>query len=217
MATILQEIQLWSDGLPAWQQHAIAKIYSQDELGPQDYDDVYALLKASNRIPDPENRVASKLRAGEVAAPPPLGQLIQIAAVKNLVNVNALAGNQRLSLGTTGLTVIYGENGSGKSGYSRVFKHACRARDCREPILPNANNEPGTAGPAEATFELHVDGVEQEVKWTFGAVAPAELSSISIFDSHCARAYLDNHGDFAYVPYGLDILKKMVDESPRLS
>jgi hypothetical protein len=211
MATILQEIQLWSEELPAWQQHAIAKIYSKDELDPRDYDDVYALLKAAHRIPDTENRVASKLGVGEVAAPPAAGQLIQIAAIKNLANVNALAGDQRLSLGTTGLTVIYGENGSGKSGYSRVFKHACRARDCRESILPNANGEPGKSGPAEATFELHVDGVEQEVKWTYGTVAPAELSSISIFDSHCARAYLDNHGDFAYVPYGLDILKKMVD------
>ena len=211
MATILQEIQLWSETLPAWQQHVIAKIYSQNELHPQDYDDVYALLKVANGMADPKNRVGTKLGAGEVAAPPAPGQLIQIAAIKNLANVNALAGDQRLSLGTTGLTVIYGENGSGKSGYSRVFKHACRARDCREPILPNANKEPGTAGPAEATFELYVDGVEQEVKWTYGAVAPAELSSISIFDSHCARAYLDNHGDFAYVPYGLDILKKMVD------
>jgi hypothetical protein len=211
MATILQEIQKWSEELPAWQQHAIAKIYTQDELSPQDYDDVYALLKASNKIADPENRAASKLAAGEVAVQPAVGQLIQIAAIKNLSNVNALAGGQRLSLGATGLTVIYGENGSGKSGYSRVFKHACRARDRREPILPNANEEPGKAGPPQATFELHVDGVEQEVQWTLGQVAPAQLSSIAIFDSHCARAYLDNHGDFAYVPYGLDILKKLVD------
>jgi ABC-type Mn2+/Zn2+ transport system ATPase subunit len=211
MATILQEIQKWSEALPSWQQHAIAKIYAQDELTAKDYDDVYALLKAAHNIADPENRAASKLAAGEVADPPAVGQLIQIAAIKNLSNVNALAGGQRLSLAAKGLTVIYGENGSGKSGYSRVFKHACRARDRREPILPNANEEPGKAGSPQAIFELHVDGVEQEVQWTSGQVAPAQLSSIAIFDSHCARAYLDNHGDFAYVPYGLDILKKLVD------
>lgn len=211
MATILQEIQKWSEELPGWQQHAIAKIYAQDELTEKDYGDVYALLKAAHKIADPENRAAGKLAAGEVAVQPAVGQLIQIAAIKNLNNVNALAGDQRLSLAATGLTVIYGENGSGKSGYSRVFKHACRARDRREPILPNANEEPGKAGPPQATFELRVDGVEQEVQWTSGQVSPVELSSIAIFDSHCARAYLDNHGDFAYVPYGLDILKKLVD------
>jgi hypothetical protein len=32
------------------------------------------------------------------------------------------------------------------------------------------------------------------------------LSAISIFDSHCARAYVDDQGDFSYAPYGLDIL-----------
>ncbi|MBP1203644.1 energy-coupling factor transporter ATP-binding protein EcfA2 [Duganella sp. 1411] len=211
MATILQEIQKWSEELPAWQQHAIAKIYAQGELTQQDHDDVYALLKAAHKIADPENRAANKLAAGEVAVQPAVGQHIQIGAIKNLSNVNALAGDQRLSLSVKGLTVIYGENGSGKSGYSRVFKHACRARDRREPILPNANEEPGKAGPPQATFELHVDGVEHEVQWQSGQVSPAELSSIAIFDSHCARAYLDNHGDFAYVPYGLDILKKLVD------
>ncbi|WP_084640747.1 AAA family ATPase [Duganella phyllosphaerae] len=211
MTTILQEIQKWSEELPAWQQHAIAKIYAQGELTQQDHDDMYALLKVAHKIADPENRVASKLAAGEVAVQPAVGQLIQIGAIKNLNNVNALASDQRLSISAKGLTVIYGENGSGKSGYSRVFKHACRARDRREHILPNANEEPGKAGPPQATFELHVDGVEHEVQWQSGQVSPAELSSIAIFDSHCARAYLDNHGDFAYVPYGLDILKKLVD------
>ncbi len=39
------------------------------------------------------------------------------------------------------------------------------------------------------------------------AASPAELSAIAIFDAHCARAYVDNHGDFSYVPYGLDILE----------
>lgn len=211
MATILQEIQKWSDGLPAWQQHAIARIYAQGVLTAQDYEDIYVLLKAAHNIADPSGLTASKLAHDEVAVQPAAGQLIQIAAIKNLRNVNALAEGQRLTLAARGLTVIYGENGSGKSGYSRVFKHACRARDRREAILPNANEDPGKAGIPQATFELHVNGVAHEVQWILGQVAPAQLSSIAIFDSHCARAYLDNHGDFAYVPYGLDILKKLVD------
>lgn len=103
--------------------------------------------------------------------------------------------------------MIYGDNGSGKSGYSRVLKRACRARDQNEAIHPNANLPTGEAGIAEADFEVAVNGIAQDVHWTNGKVAPPELSSLAIFDSHCARAYLDNEDDFSYVPYGLDVFE----------
>ncbi len=214
--TILQEILKWSQGLPAWQQDAIARLYVKPELSAQDFDDMYALLKSAHGIPDSNNRVPSKLAAEQVAAPQTINRLVQLTAIKNLRNVNALAEGQRLLLNPSGLSVIYGENGTGKSGYSRVFKKACRARDQRETIHPNAHMEPSKVGPAQASFEIIVDGITLEVEWTFGKEAPEQLSSIAIFDSHCARAYVDNQGDFAYVPYGLDILEGLVNVCTKL-
>jgi hypothetical protein len=209
--TILQEIQTWSEKQPAWQQDAIARIYAKAELSAKDYDEMYALLRAEHGLPKPAGLVAGKFAPAQIAAPQVAGRLVQIAAIKNLEHVNALAGGQRLSFAPAGLTGIFGENGAGKSGYTRVFKQACRARDQRETIHPNANEAPGKAGPARADFELLVDGAAQEAQWLTGKVSPEELSELSIFDWHCARAYVDNHGDFAYVPAGLDILKKLVE------
>lgn len=186
------------------------------DLSAQDFDDLYALLKSAHGIPDPNGRVPGKLAAELVAVPLASNRLVQIAAIKNLHNVNALAEEQRLPINPSGLSVIYGENGAGKSGYSRVFKKACRARDQREPIHPNAHKEPSNNGAAKASFELIVDGEPIEVEWTFGKEAPEQLSSIAIFDAHCARAYVDNHGDFAYVPYGLDILEGLVKVCTKL-
>lgn len=40
-----------------------------------------------------------------------------------------------------------------------------------------------------------------------GKTPPAALSSLSVFDSRCARAYLDSEDDFSYVPYGLDVFE----------
>lgn len=208
--TILQEILKWSEGLPEWQQDAIARIYAKQELSGQDFDDLFAVLKSAHGITDPKKRVPNKLGAAQVAAPQAPERLVQLTALKNLRNVNALAEDQRIPINPNGLSVIYGENGTGKSGYSRVFKKACRARDQREAIHPNAYKEPSKIGPAQATFELIVNGEQLEVEWTFGKEAPEQLSSIAIFDAHCARAYVDNHGDFAYVPYGLDILEGLV-------
>jgi energy-coupling factor transporter ATP-binding protein EcfA2 len=209
--TILQEIQIWSERQPDWQQDVIARLYAKAELSVKDYEEMYALLRAEHGLPKPAELVAGKFSPGQVTAAQITGRVVQISAIKNLLNVNALAGGQRLSFAQVGLTGIFGENGSGKSGYTRVFKQACRARDQRESIHPNANDEPGKAGPAQADFELSVDGVAQDVQWMSGKVPPEELSALSVFDWHCARAYVDNHGDFAYVPAGLDILKRLVE------
>lgn len=204
--TILQEIQKWSAQLPAWQRDAVARLFAKGSLGQPDEEDIYALLKAENGIPDPKGRVAGALNASQVAAPAADGKLVQLVALRDLKHVNALAGNQKLQFSPAGLTVIYGDNGSGKSGYSRVLKRACRARDQSEAIHPDARLPTEQTGKAEATFDVLIDGQSAELKWTDGVVSPEDLSSMAIFDTHCARAYLDEEGDFSYSPYGFDIL-----------
>jgi hypothetical protein len=208
--TILQKIQRWSQKLPDWQQDAIARLYVERKLEQPAIDYVYELLKAAHGIPAAEGLGPTKLADDQVAAPQVPGRLVQIVAIKNLRGVNALAEGQRLPISPTGLTIIYGENGAGKSGYSRVLKKACRARDQREPILPDARKPAVKGAVAQAAFELLVDGKPLDVAWASGKESPEQLSEIAIFDSFCARAYVDNQGDFAYAPYGLDILEGLV-------
>lgn len=214
--TIIQEIYQWSKTLSAWQQDAIARLYVNRELSPEDVEDLYALAKAEAGIPDEKGQVAKKLASAEIAPQTNSTRLVQIVAVKELQHVNALVQGSRLPIAPTGLTVIYGENGAGKSGYSRIFKHACRARDRREPILPNARLDPKQVGTAQAVFETIVDGTTVDFLWKHRTEPPLPLADVSIFDTHCARAYIDNQGDFAYVPYGLDILEALVNLCTKL-
>ncbi|MDO8335156.1 MAG: ATP-binding protein, partial [Candidatus Saccharibacteria bacterium] len=208
--TILQEIHTWSKTLPAWQQDAIVRLYEDRTLGAADLEDLYALLKLEAGIPDPSGRTPTQLQDTQIAPHTDSARIVQLSKVKDLAHVNALVNGSSIPIALHGLTVIYGENGAGKSGYSRVFKHACRARDRREPILPNAHLDPKNVGVPEAVFETVIDGVAADLPWRYGTPAPEPLSDISIFDTHCARAYIDNHGDFAYAPYGLDILEGLV-------
>jgi len=214
--TILQEILNWSQGQPAWQGDALSRLLSKQALTADDLNDLFAILKSARGIPDPEGRTPKPLSADQIPVPVSDSSHIVLVAMKNLRNVNAIAENKTLPLGPTGVTVIYGDNGSGKSGYSRVLKRGCRARDDAEPILPNANLESGKCGVAEASFDVLVSGTPKELHWTDGMPAPPELSSISIFDSRCARAYLDSEDDFSYVPYGLDVFESLAKTCKQL-
>ena len=120
--TILAEIQKWSEGLPAWQRHAIAVLYERPTPTGADLDDIYALLKASKGIADPKNRQARVLTPEQVAAPHVEAGAVQLTAIRDLRGVNALAAGKTLPISPAGLTVIYGDNGAGKSGYSRVLR-----------------------------------------------------------------------------------------------
>ena len=208
--SILHEIHSWAQSLPLWQQDAVGRLYGGGELTDGDLDGLLALAKAEAGIEDPEGRTASALEDADVAALPVPTRLVQLASIKDVANVNALAQGVTLPFSPTGITVVYGENGAGKSGYARILKHACRARDKAEAILPNARLEPGEIRPASAVFEVFIDGESAELAWDVREAAPEPLSEIAIFDTRCARAYIDNEGDFAYVPYGLDILAGLV-------
>jgi len=205
--SILQEVLGWAKGLAPWQSDAVGRLFNKESLTVEDLDDLYALLKGEHGIPDPKERTANPIADDKIPAGALPNEHVELLAIKNLANVNAIAEKQRLEFGPKGLTVIYGDNGAGKSGYSRVLKKACRARDQNEPILPNANTPPGAAGTVAATFEVAINGTPKELQWENGKTSPQELSSLAIFDSRCARAYLDQEDDFSYVPYGLDILE----------
>lgn len=206
---ILQEILVWTQSLPTWQSDAVSRLLTRQELTQQDHEDLYAMLKLAHGIPDPKNRQPKPLTADQIPAQVKATTHIALLAVKNLCYVNAIAENQHLAVGPAGMTVIYGDNGSGKSGYSRVLKRACRARDQSEAIHPNANLPGVKAGNAKASFDIAINGALKEVTWQQGSEAPPELSSFSIFDAHCARAYLDHENDFSYVPYGLDVFEAL--------
>ncbi len=185
--SILQEILVWTQGLATWQSDAVARLLAKQTLTAEDQDDLFALLKAAHGIPDPKDRNPKPLTADQIPAPVKATMHVELHAIKNMRHVNAIAENQHLPFSATGMTVIYGDNGSGKSGYARVLKRACRARDQMEAIHPNANLPAGTVGAPEAAFEITVDGVAKGAHWTQGKASPPELSSFAIFDSRCAR------------------------------
>src|SRR3546814_232914 len=124
-----------------------------------------------------------------------------------------LASDQRLTFHRVGLTIIYGDNGSGKSGYARILKRACRARISGrgEEIIPDIYEaQPSTPS---ATIEYSISGQNRTCAWQLGQPGDTALSAVSVFDSRTANIHVDETNDVAYTPFPLTLLSGLAQLS----
>ncbi len=63
-------------------------------------------------------------------------RIVRVEELTQVFGVNAIKPGASLPFGTGNLTVIYGQNGSGKSGFARLLKQLCGSRS-RDEIHPN--------------------------------------------------------------------------------
>jgi energy-coupling factor transporter ATP-binding protein EcfA2 len=210
MMSLFDNILSWASAeLKDWQRDALRRLVQKQELAPQDIEDLYAMLKSAHGLSDPKNRRPVPLAKEHLPAQMGGASPVILLALRDLKHVNRIAPGQKLDFAPKGITVIYGGNASGKSGYSRVLKRACRARDLSETIHPDASDAKAAANLPEATFDIEVGGNAIPLTWKRDETPPDGLSTISVFDCRCARAYLDTEQDAAYLPYGLDIVENL--------
>ena len=120
-------------------------------------------------------------------------------------NVNSLSPEANLHFSASGLTVVFGENGSGKSGFSRILKKCCRAKDPGN-VLGNIYDKKSNV-PAEATILYSCAGEDQApLRWVDGEYRGSELENILVHDSKCGIIQVNDHSEIFYLPNGGDIL-----------
>lgn len=207
----ISEIVKWAEGLPEWQSDVLRRLFINGELSEAEKQEVIDIAKNSAGIVlKPLPPVAVPFTAVHAPGQTTSTDVTYLKTIRDVKHVNALAGNQTITIGGKGITVIYGDNGSGKSGYSRLLKRACRARHTEE-ILPNVHEISSSACVSEATFDIQegISGVEESLIWREGDTTPEKLSQVAVFDTHCARVFVDEANTVSFIPYGLDVFPKL--------
>lgn len=203
-ADALQDILSWSEDRPLWQRDALRRLVVNGELTTKDIGELTALCK-DKALPN-EPLAKGHISSHQAGAPP-----VSLKNIRGVQNVNALAEGQTLSFIPKGVTIVYGDNGAGKSGYVRILKRACRARTTRgkaEPILPNIyDKEPG---PQRAELEYHAGAQIKKAEWQHGQPTDELLSEVSVFDSRTANVHVEETNDLAYTPYPMKLLEQLV-------
>lgn len=207
----LHEILTWSVNRPAWQRDALRRIIAQDELTAADVKELDRLCRSAHKadISTDPPIIAEPLTKAHLPPAPGAESSVTLISIGNLQRVNRLPSDQVLTFGDApGLTVIYGDNGSGKSGYARVIKKACRTRGTPSPIRPNAF-APRTSQPASADIVCRVAGTRSTISWDDSTTSDSLLANVFVFDASTAGHYLQEDGPAAFTPHGLDVLPSL--------
>lgn len=201
----LNDILTWSLNRVPWQRDALRRLITTGEtLTNESLDDLYQICINSEATFSP-------LSEEHVSPESVLGQAVSLTKIENPLGINALASDQALEFTVAGLTVVYGDNGAGKSGYVRILKHACRSRDSKLKILPDINEPKDVIQSADINYAI--GSSFESMHWSPSGPANPNLPLVSIFDSRSANTHLGSQHHVAYTPFPMMVMRELVTAS----
>ena len=116
MENLQQKVINWVKTLKGWQCELAYRLLIKEKLENSDIDEIVSMLKEEKQF---EDKVFPNISISIN------GVSIVLLSIDSLENIEYLSPRNALKFAEKGLTVIYGKNGTGKSGYTRILKKVC--------------------------------------------------------------------------------------------
>jgi hypothetical protein len=206
--SLQERIYAWSADLELWQRDLLRRLAH----GPLSLDDEKAVLKILLKTgdapePRPLERTDLPVDEADVGA-------VELREIRDIQNVNLLAEGRALGF-KSGLNVVFGATGAGKSGYGRVLRRLCQPAE-RVKVLRNAFAENRKSTRQTAVVRFSVGGEEREINVNLAAKPERALSAMSVFDAACAPIYVSKPNVVEHVPEPFRLLRRMADAQATL-
>lgn len=187
----------WANTNDEWVRLLVAEVLASGRaVGASTVETAYKLFRQEKALDKRELPTVPKLdveaRQDESAPSLSLTRLSEVRGVNALVPGAIIEPHE-------GLTILYGENGTGKTGYSRVFKALANSRTA-DTILGDIEADTAEAQTAKLEFKLGAD--EQTLAWS-GERGVSPFTRMSIFDSPAVSTHVDDDLDYVYTPASL--------------
>jgi len=204
----LQELEAWFQERPKWLQDTTRRLIQNGTLAEQDLTDLLAICTAEA---DGQAAQFSGLPAGALGVQDTTIPL-RLESISDVQGINALCPDKPLTFGNTPLCIVYGQNGTGKSGYVRLLKHACGARNPGE-LLANIFKTGAQPQVAKLTYTENTEN--RTSIWAGQPVA--DLRSVDIYDTACGLVYVDQEKEVALEPWLLRLFTELTKVCEALS
>ena len=140
---------------------------------------------------------------------------LSIKKIDQVKGVNAIDSNKPLIFGEKGITVVYGNNGVGKSGYIRILKMVAGAK-YREDIKGNIYSKNKVASTCTITIGSD-DEADAELVCDLNTPGQySQLRNIDIFDTKISQAYVSESKEATYEPWIFSLFSTLAFVAARI-
>ena len=202
--TLEKEIKTFADSLPYWAKYLSSKILTGNSLDQTDIDTAYKYLLEDGGLAAKSNRGQLNIDCSSYGSSAHKHDLV-LTKIKNVEGVNALVEGQTITFGPA-VTVVYGANGSGKTGYIRLLKTAFFSR-ASEKILPNVHVAEGHKH-TKADFVFESSGTSYSLGYPHDA-NEVEFEQFAVFDTKSVLIHLNHKNQFEFRPAGLNFFGEL--------
>jgi energy-coupling factor transporter ATP-binding protein EcfA2 len=197
----------WLEAKPYWERYLWRLHLEKDTLDTADLEKCYQyLLEDSGIIKTEPSRTPVVFPALNLDAVETSGPKRTLDKIEKLKNVNAIDDGCVIEFGKN-LTIIYGDNGAGKSGIGRLLSNACLSRKPRK-LLPNARKPAHPVPRPSADFHVTDASGLHVIKYNFGDVHGA-LRAFAVFDHECALIHLNSENKVEFVPSKIQVFDEV--------
>lgn len=206
---ILNDIINWAESKSPFWQVMIDRLIRNNKLTEEDIVEIKEICKAQYGLSKFEYLEVNFEDLREFANNASSSDDIMVSKIYHIDNINALSTASELTFALNGLTVVYGDNGSGKSSYASILKHACNTRGNKPIINDNLYNSTSIGKDKKADIEYTKDkNTFNSVHFVNSTVNSSILKSVDVFDSFSANHYIEGEDEIAFIPQGLSIIEK---------
>ncbi|KAA0252815.1 MAG: hypothetical protein EDX89_16710 [Acidobacteria bacterium] len=191
----------WANGQDHWVRAIVGEVLAtRRDVGAEALDRAFALLLAEKELSGSSFTPVATLGTGVGAGP--AAAALRLSRLYEVRNVNALTKDQDVRFNER-LTVLFGENGAGKTGYVRILKRLAKVRSA-EPILRNIRG--GDGAPPHAKIGFTEGAVPGELDWNDETGVPP-FTRVSVFDASAVALHVDDDLSYVYTPGDLALFR----------
>lgn len=203
----VDSLKSWIEAKPYWEQYLWSLHLTKEELTDADLEKCYQyLLEDSGVVKIASGRKEIALPVLDFENTDSIGSKITLDKIENLKAVNALDEGCIIEFGKN-LTIIYGDNGAGKSGIGRLLSNACHSRKPRQ-LLTNARKAIYPDPTPSADFHITDDSKSSVINYELGDDYSV-LKVFSVFDHECAITHLNDENAVEFVPSKLQVFDEV--------
>lgn len=191
----------WFHAQQDWLQETVSRILNNDQITDTDIEEITTLLKSDIGKGVTNTRTFPGLSSSTTV------NTLFLGSIGEVKGIDTLAPRNSLNFGASNLTVIYGNNGSGKSGYTRILKKATGKAGVAD-LKHNVFATLPTDRSCKITYNLN--GTTTEITWTANSEAIKDLKGVDIFDADNAKMYLTREKEASYTPPLIALFESMV-------